>query len=231
MTDNPRAVMGGNNPPEPIDVAKEELRPVREEIELWTDGTFVEDEGQLDHTNQLIKDLSAAEKAVIKYREAVVKPLHDAWKAAVAQWKPIIDDMDRLNKCLLAAQAPFKKKLADEIEAKRKAAWEEARRLEREAEAAQAKVSPTDIDAVREAEAAKQAAQEAKNAASKAQREKVTGFKTVHHTEIEDMQAALNWIAKNDKPALITFVEQYVAKSPRDVSINGVKRWETKEPK
>ena len=231
MTGNPRAVMGGNNPPEPIDAATEKWASVIDEVHNWTDGTFVENEGQLAATNELLKELTAAKKDIGKARDEAVKPFHAAWTAEIARWEPTITDLGRLSTCLLAAQAPFKKKLADEIEAKRKAAWEEARRLEREAEAAQAQVSPTDIDAVRVAEAAKQAAQEAKNAASKAQREKVTGFKTVHHTEIEDMQAALNWIARNDKPALIAFVEQYVAKSPRDIAINGVKRWETKEPK
>jgi hypothetical protein len=51
MATNPRAVIGGNSPPDPIDVALEPFADTLLEAENWLDGAIVENEGQLKATS------------------------------------------------------------------------------------------------------------------------------------------------------------------------------------
>ena len=111
---NKPAAIGHNNPPDPIDVALEPFDAVLIEAENWMDGATVENEAQLKATDVLLKELKAARKAVDTARDDVTKPLHEAWKAEIARWKPTQDDLDRQVKCLVAAQAPYKARLEAE---------------------------------------------------------------------------------------------------------------------
>ena len=62
-TANPRAVIGGNAPPDPIDTALEPYSDILEEVANWLDGATVENDGQLTATDALLKELKAARKA------------------------------------------------------------------------------------------------------------------------------------------------------------------------
>ena len=103
------------------------------------------------------------------------QPLHDAWKREGERWKPTIEDAKLIEGGLVELVDSFKKKLAAEKEAARKAAWEaaEAARIEAEAKIAAANVA--DIDAQREAKAAMDAADLARAQASAAQKDTVKG--------------------------------------------------------
>jgi hypothetical protein len=218
-----------NNPPDLIDLAIEPFAAVIEEASNWTDGTVVENEAQMKAVDALIKEIKAASKEVGKDRDAATKPLHDAWKAEIARWKPTLDDLERITKCLVAAVDPFKRKLAEEkAEAQRKA-WEEANVARRAAEEAAAKANAADLDAQRQIEAARQAAIDAEIAAKAQAKDTVKGMRTVHRHAIEDHRAALHWIARNDKGAVTAFVDAYVAKHHRENAIDGVKTWTEKE--
>ena len=76
---NPRVVIGGNSPPDPIDLALEPYSDILEEVANWLDGAEVSDEAQLKATDLLLKELKAARKAVDAARDEVTKPLHEAW--------------------------------------------------------------------------------------------------------------------------------------------------------
>lgn len=221
--------IGHNNPPDPIDLAIEPFAAVIEEASNWTDGTPVENEAQMKAVDALIKEMKAAAKEVGKDRDAATKPLHDAWKAEIARWKPTIDDLDRITKCLVAAVDPFKRKLADEKAAAQRKAWEEANAARRAAEEAAAKANSADLDAQREIEAARQAAIDAEVAAKAQAKDTVKGMRTVHMHEVEDHRAALHWIARNDRDAITAFVDAYAAKHHRDKAIEGVRSWTEKK--
>ena len=221
--------IGHNNPPDPIDLAIEPFAAVIEEASNWTDGTPVENEAQMKAVDALIKEMKAAAKEVGKDRDAATKPLHDAWKAEIARWKPTIDDLDRITKCLVAAVDPFKLKLADEKAAAQRKAWEEANAARRAAEEAAAKANSADLDAQREIEAARQAAIDAEVAAKAQAKDTVKGMRTVHMHEVEDHRAALHWIARNDRDAITAFVDAYAAKHHRDKAIEGVRSWTEKK--
>jgi len=223
------ATIGHNNPPDPLDDAIAPFSDTISEAENWLDGTPVESEGQMKAVDDLIKGIKAARKSVDAARDDATKPLHAAWQAEIARWKPTQDDLDRIVKGLLAAVDGFKRKLAAEKEEARRAAeraaWEATRKAQEAAQSAQA----ADIEAQRQAAQAKAKAEAAQAAAKSLAQDTVKGLRTVQRYEITDMRAALHWIARNDKDAMAAFIESYVAKHYKTAQIDGVSVTTTKE--
>lgn len=221
--------IGHNNPPDPIDEALAPYGDAIEEAQNWLDGEPIQNEDQLKATDALLKTIKGALKDLNAARDEATKPLHEAWKAEVARWKPTQDDLDRIIKGLVACQDPFKRALAAQKEAEKRAAWEAAEKARREAEEAARAAQASDIAAQREAAEKAAEAQRALEEASAKQKDKVKGMRTVHLYEIEDHRAALHWIAQNDRDAMTAFIEAYVAKNHKDTAIAGVRRWTEKE--
>ncbi len=220
---NPRAVIGGNNPPDPIDLALEPFSDIIEEAAHWLDGATVENEEQLKATDKILKELKEARKALDAARDEVTKPLHEAWKGEVARWKPTQDDLDRQVKCLIAAQAPFKAKLLAEKEAARRKAQEEAAAKAEAARLAHLAANSSSLEDQRKADAMLREAEQAERRAAAAAKDTVKGMRTVQVYEIESHKAALHWIATNDRPALTEFIEEYVRRNFKARPIDGVK--------
>lgn len=223
------AQLGHNNPPDPIDLALEPFGDVLEEVANWLDGATVENEGQLKATDALLKELKAARKAVDTARDEVTKPLHEAWKAEIARWKPTQDDLDRQVKCLVAAQAPFKAKLAAEKEAARIKAQQEAEEKARIAREAHAAANAASLEEQRKADDAMKAAEEAAKLASRAAKDTVKGMRTVQTFTIDSHKAALHWIINNDRDAVTSFIEEYVRRHFKATPIDGVTVTTSKE--
>ena len=221
--------IGHNNPPDPIDEALAPWADVIGEAENWLDGEPVQSEDQMRAVEVILKDVKKAAKAVTADRKAATDPLNKAWKDEIARWKPTEDDLARMSKGLVALIDPYKRKVAAEKEAAKRAAWEEAQRIKREAEAAAAKAAASDINAQREAEAAKQAALDAEKAALAASKNTEKGMRKVHKYEIEDHRAALHWIAQNDRDAITAFIEAYVQSNHKRADIDGVRQWVDRE--
>lgn len=226
---NPRAVIGGNNPPDPIDTALEPYASVLEEVGHWLDGKAVENDGQLAATDALLKELKAARKAVDTARDECTKPLHEVWKAEVARWKPTQDDLDRQVKCLVAAQAPYKARLAAEKEAARIAAEQAAREKAEAARQAHMAANAASIEEQRRADELMAEAEAAQRQAARASKDTVKGMRTVQVYEIESHKLALNWIARNDREAVTAFIEEYVRRNFKTKPIEGVKVGTVKE--
>ena len=218
-----------NCPPDPIDEALAPYGDAIEEAENWLDGTPVENEDQMNAVDALIKTIRKAKTDLAKAEKSETAPLHDAWKAEIARWKPTKEDIERRLKGLAAVVDPFKRKLAEEKEAAKRAAYEDARRKEREAEEAAAKADVSDYEASVEADRLKAEALDAKKAAAAANKDTVKGLRTVTKHEITDHRAALHWIAKNDKDAVTAFIEEYVRSNHKTATIDGVKVWTQKE--
>lgn len=221
--ENERAVIGNNNPPDPIEVALEPYADILEEVANWLDGATVENEGQLKATDALLKELKAARKAVDTARDECTKPLHEAWKSEVARWKPTQDDLDRQVKCIVSAQAPYKERLAAEKEAARRAAEEEAARKAEEARKAHLAANAASIEDQRKAAELLKEAEEAEKASNRAAKDTVKGMRTVQVYEIESHKLALNWIARHDREAMTNFIEDYVRRNFKLRPIEGVK--------
>lgn len=229
MTDNTRAVIGGNSPPDPIEVLTAQYDDIISEAQNWSDGESVTDEAQMNAVDELIKGFKTYRADLTKAAKERTDPLHQAWKSEVAAVRVYTDDADLLQRTLVAAVAPFKAKLAAEKEAARKAAWQAAQDAEREANAKAAAADTANIEAQREAAQAQAAAMEARKTASAAQKDTVKGMRTVHYHDIADMRALVNWIATNDKPAMAAFAEAYAARNHKDIPDAVVRSWTAKE--
>lgn len=226
--ENPRAVIGGNNPPDPIEAALAPYSDLLTEADNWLDGTPVANADQLKAVDELTKQAKAARKAIKAARDESTKPLHEAWKAAIDQWKPAEENLDTIVTGLVAIARDYKAKLASQQAEARRLAYQEAGRLKAEAEAASNAANAGDIEAQRQASEAKRAAVEAAKQAA-ATKVEVRGLRTVHKYEITGHRAALHWIAANDKAAMTEFIEAYVAKNHRNVQMDGVRTWTEKE--
>lgn len=225
---NAPAQIGHNNPPDPIDEALAPFGDFISEAENWLDGEPVSDEGQMRAVDDLLKHIKAAEKAVKTAEEAEARPLHDAWKAAKARYKPTIDDLARIKTGLVAIVDAFKRKLAKEREEAERKARAEAERARREAEAAARAADAADIEAQRRAAEAQAAADLAQAQAAAASKQQVKGLRTTTMHEVTDHRAALHWIARNDREAITEFVDAYAKRHHRDKTIDGVRVWQEK---
>lgn len=226
---NVQAEIGHNNPPDPIDEALAPYGDAISEAENWLDGSPVEDEAQMKAVDAIIKEVRAAKSDLAKAKKSATAPLHDAWKSEIARWKPTEDDIERRLKGLAAIVDPFKRKLAAEKEAAKRAAYEEAQRKEREAREAARNADASNYDEALKASQLQQEAADAKKAASAANKDTVKGLRTVTKYSVEDHRAALHWIAKNDRDAVTAFIDDYARRNHRSATIDGVKVWQEKE--
>lgn len=229
---NPRAVMGANNPPDPIDVICAQYDADRIEAENWTDGSAVENEAQMKCVDQLRKAVREWRLELERGQKSATAPLYDAYKREGERWKPTIDDAKRIEGCLVAAVDGYKRKLAAEREAAERAARAEANRKMREAEEAARVAHASDLEAQRAAAEAKRIADEAaaqSKAAADAAAAAKKGTRKVTRYEITDHRAALHDIAANDRDAVTAFIEGYVSKNYRSRAIAGVRMWEDRE--
>lgn len=212
---NPRAVIGANNPPDPIDTITAAFDDDRTEAEGWLDGKPVENEAQMKVADKLRGLMRDWRLALEKGQKSATAPLHDIYKAELERWKPTIEDAKRIEAGLVGILDGFKRKLAAEkAEADRiaqAAAWEATRKAQEAARLADA----TNIEATRAAAAAMAEAEEAQARAKAASKDTVGGLKTYHMHEILDHRGVLHWIAKNDRDAVTEFITSYVAKNAK----------------
>lgn len=228
-TDNPRAVIGGNAPPDQIDTISAPFEDQRGDAENWLDGeTVIETEAQMlavDETREVMRQWRLGLEAGQKEATA---PLYATYMGELNRWKPTIADAKRIEAGLVSVVDAFKRALAAQKEAARKEAerlaWEATRAAQELARNAQA----ADLDATRAASQAMADAEAAQALAKAAGKDTVKGLRTVHLYEITDHKALLNWIAKNDRAAVTAFIEQYAKDHHKQGPMNGVKTWTDK---
>ena len=220
-----------NNPPDPIDEISAAFEADREEAANWLDGSPVENEHQMKAVDALRKSMRQWRLDLEKGQKSATAPLHDAYKAEMARWKPVIDDAKMIEGGLVAAVDAFKRKLAEEKKAAERAAWEEANCAKQEAEAKARAAAASDLEAQREAEAARQAAIDAERKAQEAKKDNVKGLRKVTKYEITDHKALLHWIAQNDREAVTAFIEDYARRNHKGKALAaaGLRVWDEKE--
>jgi hypothetical protein len=227
--------IGHNNPPEDIVRSAVILAPFSAylgEAAHWLDGIPVESEEHLEAVDEILSNVKAAERALLKARDAATKPLHDAWKAEVGQWKAAIDDLERLKTGLARISNDFKVKLADLREAEARRIRADAENSMQAAKALAFAADPGDIYALRVADAARREAEETMRVARHMEKIRPKGIRTVQkwaYIDAEGRRLALHWIARNDRDAMTEFIDGYVARSYRNQAIEGVKVWDERE--
>ena len=218
-----------NNPPDPLDEALALDPEALELSEGMLTGLPVENVQQMNAADALAKRLKAIKKAVTEAKEAESKPLHDAWKAALARYKPTEEDLDRQIKGCAALVDGFKRKLAAEkAEAERKA-QAEANAARRAAEAAARQASAGDIEAQRAAAAAKLEADIATARATAASKDTVRGLRLTTLHAVDDHRALLNWIAVNRRDDITAFIDDWARRNHREFPhASGLRVWQEK---
>ncbi|MEL8055953.1 MAG: hypothetical protein AAGK66_07355 [Pseudomonadota bacterium] len=214
-----------NAPPDPIDLALEPFGDAISEAENWLDGTPVQSEEAMQAVDVLIRSLRTAKATLAKEEKSATAPLHDAWKAEKARWKPTVEDVERRLKGLVSLVDGFKRELAARKEQERAEAARAAREAEEKAKAAAQAAEPGNYEQEVAADAAIREAKAAQEAAQAAKKDTVKGLREKRLWAIDDYQAAVNWIAANDKPALAAFIDEYVRRNHVTVNIAGTRSW------
>ena len=219
------AKQGDNNPPNPIDDITARYADIIEECGNWLDGENVANEKQMKAVDALSKQMKEAKKELVAAEKSEAVPMYDAWKAKKAEFKPTLDDFALIIAGLASAQTDFKNKLAAEKEAAKRKAYEEARRKEDEAAKLAAQAAANDIEAQREVAQAQAAAMSAKQAASVANRDKVTGMRTYKTAVVVDRAAFFKYLQAHHQQDVFDWLDERATKlmNAGDTSIAGVK--------
>lgn len=170
---NPRVVLGNNNPPaDALGAFTTHITDLRLEAGNWLDGSPIENQAQADEVSRLLDELRRARKDADAARAEEKKPHDDQAKAVQAKWKPLLDTADLAADGCKKALAPWLQKVEEQQRAAAEAARREAERQAEEARAALAAAAGNDIAAREEAEALVTQAKAAERAASKAEQER-----------------------------------------------------------
>lgn len=226
---NALAPIGHNGGPDLLDEAIGTDPESLELAEGILTGQPVENDAQMKAVDDITKRLKAIKKAVTGAKESESKPLHDAWKTALARYKPTEDDLDRQIKGCVAMIDAFKRQKAAEQAERERQANIEAARLRREAEEAARAASVSDLDAQRAADEAKREADEATRRAASVKKDTVKGMRTVTRHEVTDHRALLHWIAANRRDDITAFLDEWAQKNHRTVTADGLRVWQEKE--
>ena len=219
-----------NQPPDPILELWAKHSDTIDEVENWLDGDEVENEGQMKAVDSLIKDIKAIENEAKAGKDSEYRPHKDGCDRVIARWKPPLKELETFRTGLLAIVGPFKQALADEKEAAKRKAYDEARKADEAARKAAEAVDMKNIEERRKADRLAEKASDASKAAQVARDDKVKGLRKTYIPEIVDAKACINWIATNDRAAVMEFITAYVARKTREGvrDIAGVVVTETK---
>ena len=205
VLENPRAVMGGNNPPEltPYEAIKLHIDDLMETAQGFLDGEPITTQAMADEVGKLLDEARKARLSADEQRKVEAKPHDDAKKAVQTRWTPLSDE--KTGKCALIAAtakkalAPF---LAAEQAKKDEIAAEARREADRKAEEAQAALraaNATDLTARANADALLKDAGKAAKAATRAGKDKAmaaggsrsVSLRTVWSASLSDSVKAL----------------------------------------
>ncbi len=236
LAENPRAVAGNNNPPEPMtafDAVEINIIDLYEEAKLWLEGEPVTTQDQADALNTLMSRIKDAAKAAEDQRTVEKKPHDDAIDEIQGRYNPLIAGFFSKNKtagkatmamdAAKKALAPYLIKLDRKQQEAARLAREEADRLQREAMEAMRARDAANLtqreDAERlaqEAKAAEQAASRAENTKAHAKGEgRATGLRTVYRAVMADRKAAAAWVWVDHNEELMIFIQELADRAVR----------------
>jgi hypothetical protein len=179
---NPRAVVGGNNPPpDPFGAIKAHISDLYEEAKGFLDGEPIATEGQADAVAELLDQIRQAEKTADEARKEENRPFDEGKAAVQAKFAPLISDTKAVKGLTVLAAEACKAALAPWRQEQERIKREAADKARREAEEAAAKAADAaraasdNLDAREQAEAAIRAADAAAKVANKAEKSATTG--------------------------------------------------------
>lgn len=175
---NPRAIIGGNNPPEPtpFEQSRDEIEGLFMEATNWLDGAGVQSQADADAISKLLDMLRKAKSAADDRRKAEAQPFDDGKAEVQARYNPLIQkDKGKADLAMDACKKALTPWLA-KIETEKRAIAEAARKeAEEKAAAAQAGIRAAnviDLQARADAERLIEEAKKAETVAKRAENDK-----------------------------------------------------------
>ena len=220
---NPRAVMGGNNPPTPFDLSKQAIEDLYDEAKQWLDGEPVSTEDQASALNTLQSRIRDAAKDAEKNRKDEAKPFDDGKAEVQARYKPIIAKAEQADSAVKAALKPYLLALAKKQDEEAQRARLEAMVKQQQAIDAMRARQADNLQSREEAERLVREANEADAAANKAEKAKAhakgegraTALRTVHRAVMIDNKEAAAWVWVEHNSELMEFVQSLADKAIR----------------
>lgn len=171
---NPRAVIGGNSPPEPtpFESAAKAVNDIYDEAKLWIDGAVVDSQDLADGITNLKNTILKAKQLAEASKGVEKRPHLDANIEIEARYKPLIAKADLAIDACKKANAPWLIKVDQE---NKRIALEAAQKAEAERKAAEEAMrasSGTNFTERAEAEELAKRAKEAEAEAARAARAK-----------------------------------------------------------
>ncbi len=233
LAENPRAVIGGNMPPEEMtafEAVRINIVDLYAEAAQWLDGSPVETQEQADAINTLKARIKDAHKAAEDARVAEIKPHQDTVAAIQARYNELIGSNKsvtgiavKAEQACNAALKPYLLELDRQQQEKARLAREEADRKQREAMEAMRQRDAANLAAREAAERLVQEAKQAEADASKAEKARphakgdgrATGLRTVYRAVMTDRKEASAWIWIDHRDELMVFVQELADRAVR----------------
>jgi hypothetical protein len=233
IAQNPRAVVGGNHPPEEMtafEAVKINIVDLYDEARLWLDGTPVETQEQADALNTLKARIKDAIKAAETQRVIEGAPHKQAIDEIQARYNELIGNNKSVTGIALKAEEacnkalkPYLLELERQQQEAARIAREEADRKQEEAMAAMRQRDAANLLQREEAERLVQEAKQAEAAANQAEKAKAhakgdgraTGLRTVYRAVLVDRQLAAKWVWLDRNEELMTWIQDQADKAVR----------------
>jgi len=233
VAENPRAVLGGNQPPAELtafEAVKINITDLYDEARLWLDGTPVETQEQADALNTLKARIRDAIKAAETQRVIEGAPHKQAIDEIQARYNELIGNNKSVTGIALKAEEacnkalkPFLLELERQQQEAARIAREEAARKQEEAMAAMRERDAANLQQREDAERLVQEAKEAEAAANQAEKAKAhakgdgraTGLRTVYRAVLIDRQLAAKWVWLDRNEELMTWIQDQADKAVR----------------
>lgn len=226
LAENPRAVIGGNQPPVEMtafEAIKINIEELYEEAAQWLDGSPVETQDQADAINTLKARIKDAHKAAEDARVAESSPLRKQIDDIQARYNELIGSNKsvtgiavKAEQACNAALKPYLLELERQQQEKARLAREEADRKQREAMEAMRQRDAANLAAREDAERLVQEAKQAEAEASKAEKERphargdgrATGLRTVWIATMTDEIVAASWLWSEHKGDVMALAQK-----------------------
>jgi hypothetical protein len=233
LAENPRAVIGSNNPPSEMtafDAIRINIEDLFEEAGQWLDGTPVTTQQQADAINTLKARIKDAHKAAEDARVAEIKPHQDTVAAIQARYnsligsnKTVVGIAVKAEQACNAALKPYLLELDRQQQEAARLAREEADRKQEEAMASMRQrdaANLADRDAaerlVQEAKQAEAAANTAEKAKAHAKGDgRATGLRTVYRAVMTNGTAAAAWAWNERNADLMEWIQDQAEQAVR----------------
>lgn len=199
-----------------LQILLSDLEDLNDELQVWQDGTNVEDDMALAVVEHLTSEIKSFEKRAKAAKEVEFRPHKIAADGVVARWSEILKTLAGHRAGLLAIVTNFKNQKAREQKERERAAWQAAFEAERIAKAAAAEVDMKNAAERQAADDAALQASQAREAVQEVKAEAVKGLRTKKTVHIDDVDLFFGWMMTFRKEKIDAFLSDEAAKAVRE---------------